>query len=280
MGVPELLPCGYVEKIVVREASKQGRAALVETKKATTRTHEEGTARKNVAERYLRWREEAGKSSKHPQVDFLRSYRQYPKNMPSNADRCWLRRLLKATRLDAAASALETKTGYGVKGKKFGVRNQHRRKSVGLQGRPLLCPSVDEMTWDWFVDMRASFASTVSPRYVLSRAREFASVCLKHVQECGVPVQMPIINAAWLARWKSRHGVVWRKPNMKFKIAWDTLCKRCAATWQNLQRVQRLAMRVLGRELPVEGIDEKPIHFNEAAPRTKAHYAIMLSMQN
>ena len=225
-------------------------------------------ANKIVADQYLRWREEAGKSSKHPQADFLRSYRQYPRNVPSNADRCWLRRLLKETRLDAAASALTSKTGYAWKGKKFGVRNEHRRKSIG-SGRPLLCPSVDEMTWDWFVDMRASFATTVSVKYVLAKAREFGSMCLKHMQECGVFVQMPIIDSSWIRRWKSRHGVVWRRPNMKFKIAWDTLCKRCAATWQNLQRVQRLAMRVLGRELPVEGIDEKPIHFNEAGSKNQ-----------
>ena len=31
--------------------------------------------------------------------------------------------------------------------------------------------------------------------------------------------------------------------------------------------MQQLAKRVLGRELPVEGIDEKPIHFNEAGSK-------------
>ena len=152
-----------LKKLWFEKHPRKGTQPLLKPKRQQ-REPTKKNVQKNVADRYLRWREEAGKSSKHPQVDFLRSYRQYPKNMPSNADRCWLRRLLKATRLDAAASALETKTGYGVKGKKFGVRNEHRRKSVGLQGRPLMCPSVDEMTWDWFVDMRASFASTVSPR--------------------------------------------------------------------------------------------------------------------
>ena len=56
---------------------------------------------------------------------------------------------------------------------------------------------------------------------------------------------------------------------MKFKIAWQVLCQRCAATWQNLQRVQWLAKLVLGRELPVEGVDEKPIHFNEAGSKNQ-----------
>jgi hypothetical protein len=126
---------------------------------------------------------------------------------------------------------------------------------------------VDELLWDWFIDMRRSFATTVSPKYVLMKARHFADVCLQQMEEQGAYIQMPILNAAWLHRWKNRHGVVWRRPNMKFKVGWETLKVRCAATWQNIQRVQQLAKRVLGKELPVEGIDEKPIHFNEAGSK-------------
>ena len=106
------------------------------------------------------------------------------------------------------------------------------------------------------------------------QARRFADLCLEQMKEIGVFVQMPIINLCWLNRWKHRHGVVWRRPNVKFKIAWQVLCQRCAATWQNIQRVQLLAKLVLGRELPVEGIDEKPIHFNEAGSKNQGTLSI------
>ena len=92
-------------------------------------------------------------------------------------------------------------------------------------------------------------------------------MCLENMEAAGLYLQIPVLNSTWLWRWKKRHGVVWRKPNLKFKISWDALKVRCAATWLNVQRVQQLAKRVLGRELVVEGIDEKPIHLNESGSK-------------
>ena len=40
--------------------------------------------------------------------------------------------------------------------------------------------------------------------------------------------------------------------------------ERCTAVWLNNIRTQRLAERVLGRRMYTLGVDEKPIHFNEA----------------
>ena len=92
--------------------------------------------------------------------------------------------------------------------------------------------------------MRASFASTVSPKYVLMKAKQLADVALQEMWKLGSHIHMAILDHVWLSRWKQRHGVVWRRPNVKYKIGWEPLKLRCAATWQNVQRVQRLAMRV------------------------------------
>ena len=221
--------------------------------------------RNKVANLYLRWRGNEGKNSKQPQSDFLRTIRVYENGKVAKKDKSWLRRLLEADRLADAACA--PKTGHGNSSVYAAPPAQFRMRSHKRQGRPIKCADIDAMLWDWFVTMRSSFATTVSPKYVLHKARHFANMVLQDMKKTGVYVQLPKLDSCWLCRWKKRHGVVWRKPNCKYKVGWETLKVRCAATWQNIQRVQQLGLRVLGRELPVEGIDEKPIHFNEAGSK-------------
>ena len=224
--------------------------------------------RRQVAHQYSEWRAGVGKDSKKPQVAFMLSIRKYPNNKVTRADAQWCRRLIKEFDRDDAAGAPMPKYGKGKIGRGYTtVPSEFRSRTTRTQGQQLLCADIDELLWDWFVDMRRSFATTVSPKYVLNKAKHFASMCLQEMGKMKQYMQMPVLDFAWLWRWKKRHGVVWRKPNCKFKLSWDALKVRCTATWLNMQRVQQLAKRVLGRELVVEGIDEKPIHMNEGGSK-------------
>ncbi len=51
-------------------------------------------------------------------------------------------------------------------------RTLFRRR--GNQGAPYKCPVLREKLWDWFVDMRRSIASTISPKFVLLKAKSMA----------------------------------------------------------------------------------------------------------
>ena len=224
--------------------------------------------RHQVANQYSVWRAGVGKDSKKPHVAFMLTKRKYPNNKVTRADAQWLRRLLKEFKRDDAEGEPMLKYGKGKLGRGQKTVPANFRSRTGItQGASLLCPDIDEMLWDWFVDMRRSFATTVSPKYVLNKAKHFASMCLQAMEKVQQYMQVPVLDFAWLWRWKKRHGIVWRKPNCKFKLSWDALKVRCAATWLNVQRVQQLAKRVLGRELVVEGIDEKPIHLNEGGSK-------------
>jgi len=229
------------------------------------------TYRTEIAIAYNAWRAGDGKETKQPHVDFMRTIRCYKIRhglaVVPKADTVWLSRLLQRHNKPLEARVATTgRRNTRIYAKT--VPDAYRVRDVGTQGAPLKCPMISEMLWDWFLDIRRSFKSTVSPRFMLNKARNIAQDCLKDMQKAKAFVAMPIINSNWLYRWKHRFKVVWRKPNAKFKLSWTTLQMRCSATWLNVQSVQQLAKRVLGRELPVEGIDEKPIHFNEAGSKS------------
>ena len=135
--------------------------------------------------------------------------------------------------------------------------------------RPVKCPQIAELLWDWFVDMRRSLASIITPKFVMLKARQIADTIVAAMKKTGIYVDMPVINSDWLRRWRADHGVVFRKPNCRYKISKAKLHVRLRALWKNVIRIRRLAMRCFGNDLAssLYGIDEKPIHFNEAGSK-------------
>ena len=137
------------------------------------------------------------------------------------------------------------------------------------QGAPYKCPLIREVLWEWFVDIRRSLCTTISPKFVLCKARQIADDVLKFQRATSGFVPMPVLDRHWLLRWKRDKGIVFRKPNMRFKCSKAVLVERLRAMWLNLIRVRRLAERLFGNDLSkaIFGIDEKPIHFNEAGSK-------------
>ena len=231
---------------------------------AASRLHRRGW----LGRQYLEWRAK-NPDSKQATVDFLQRVFRYssPKAIPKK-DKTWMRRCVELAQREAA-SGLEHSKSYKRTGSVAFLRRPDNTllRSRPFYGRRWKCEDIKLQLWDWFVDIRSSVAASISPKFVLAMAKEIAASCLETMkkQRCFMP--MPVIDANWLWRFKKEYRIVWRKPNAKYKIAFDKLKERCCATWLNIFRVHRFAWKVLGVTLKFCGIDEKPIHFNEAGSK-------------
>ncbi len=196
--------------------------------------------------------------------------RRYPNDDPPKTDRSWLRQciMIAEVRNDLGTIPCGSKHTAGGRKPTMAVgrtagRTLFRRR--GNQGAPYKCPVLREKLWDWFVDMRRSIASTISPKFVLLKAKSMATEVLAVQRRTGNYTPMPKLDKHWLLRWKRDHGVVFRKPNLRFKASKAVMTLRLRAMWANTFRVRQLARRLLGHDLDNQfyGIDEKPLHFNE-----------------
>lgn len=204
--------------------------------------------------------------------DFLLTMRAYRGLVPK-VDRVWLASCLKLVQEeDKHTHALSVGRHGGAKPtsavSRTPVSALQRRRIT--QGPPYKCPVIREQLWDWFVDIRASIAGAVSPKFVLMKARQIATDVLEIQRKVGGFATMPRLDRNWLFRWKRDKGVVFRSPNLRFKCSRPVLLARLRAMWLNLIRVRRLAQRLLGTCLgnAIYGIDEKPIHFNESGSKS------------
>jgi hypothetical protein len=202
--------------------------------------------------------------------DFLLTFRKYPKDQPPKAERTWLKHCMVVHK--------EGETLQGQRHAKGGVKTSsaesrtpaahlmRRRKS---QGPPYKCPALRESLFDWFVDVRASIASTLSPKFVLMKAQSIAQELMEVQRRTGKYTSMPKVDKHWLQRWKRDHRVVFRRPNRRFKASKAVMTARLRAMWLNVIRVRRLAQLAVGNDLATKfyGCDEKPLHFNEGGSK-------------
>jgi hypothetical protein len=206
--------------------------------------------------------------------DFLLTIREYKNDDPPKKDRMWLRSCIAIgqEKTDLGKSLAATSHSFGGRRPSMAVsrtadRNLLRRRKS--QGRPYKCPLIRELLWDWFVDARRSIASTISPKFMLMKARSISELVLKAQRATGMYTSLPKLDKHWLLRWKRDKGVVFRKPNVRFKTSKAILTARLRAMWVNTFKVRRLSQRLLNRDLADEmyGIDEKPLHFNESGSK-------------
>ena len=191
--------------------------------------------------------------------------------MPTKADRSWLRNCIELHENESGSVGV-VRHGCGGKRPTMAsgrIPNLHLLRRRRGQGRRFKCPAIREQLWDWFVDVRGSIASTISPKFVMLKARSIAHELFDIQRRTGCYTAMPKIDKFWLLRWKRDYGVVWRKPNRKFKASKATMIRRLRAMWLNTIRVRRLASLALDTDLADKfyGIDEKPLHFNEGGSK-------------
>jgi hypothetical protein len=186
----------------------------------------------------------------------------------------WLRYCISTSKFDSGLVAERLRVGRTSASRLLPNRMLRRRR--GLQGAPVKCSILRDELFAWFVDIRASLATRISPRFVLLKARQIADVIVEEQVRTKAFVAMPKINAAWLMRFKKDKGIVFRKPNLRYKVSRPVLLARVKATWCNLLRVRYFASRLIGSDLADRcyGVDEKPIHFNESGSKAERIRAV------
>jgi hypothetical protein len=203
--------------------------------------------------------------------DFLLTIRRYP-GLPPKKDRVWLRSCIMVVADRKAKFGASSLLSFGGRRPTMAAGRtpdrQLLRRRVS-QGAPFKCPLIREYLWDWFVDVRRSVACHISPKFVLMKARSIAEEILAAQRKTGSYGPLPKLDKNWLLRWKRDKGVVFRKPNCRYKTSKKVMTARLRAMWVNTIKVRQLAQRLLGKDLSDDmyGIDEKPLHFNESGSK-------------
>ena len=197
--------------------------------------------------------------------------RVYP-GLPPKKDRMWLSTAVKLVSTRVAMS--DTLHLIGERGGRAGMRYTRTperllKRQRGMQGRPFKAALVREGLWDWFCDLRRSVVASLSPKFVLMKAKQLATQLVQEKFALGGIEVLPKIDRHWLLRWKRDKGVVFRKPNCRYKASLEVMRVRLRAMWLNTLRVRALAEALIGNDLSerMYGLDEKPIHFNEAGSK-------------
>ena len=215
---------------------------------------------------FLEWEKTEGKGSKRKLAEFLEKTEKFDGKVPKKK-RVWLAECAQM----AASSHGPNGSLKNRKATKAVERTPDRflKRQRKRQGAKYKCPLIREMLWDWFVDIRRSLATTISSKCVIMKARELADQVLKVMRESGDFGEIPFIDTNWLHRFKRDKGIVWRKPNLRFKTSRPTMKRRLRATWINDIKIRRAAELCLGKDLAdqIFGLDEKPIHFNESGSK-------------
>ena len=222
---------------------------------------------------YSQWLEGIGSKSRAPLRDFLKQTRlEFPSFVPKK-DKVHLAACLKAWRRHCSDN--QGLGGCLPQGNRRATMARSRvpeyalLRARGRQGPGYKSPELRELLWDWFVDIRRSLATILTPKIVLFKAKGICEQILAAQRATGHYTPLPEINRMWLLRWKRDKGVVLRRPNARYKCGKEVLERRLCAMWLNLIKVRHLASRLIGSDLSdrIYGIDEKPIHMNEAGSK-------------
>ena len=146
-----------------------------------------------------------------------------------------------------------------------------RKRVRGLQGRPAKCIPLREALFEWFVDVRRLVKGRISYRVVQLVALDMASHVIRKSAALGFKgVDMPLITKPWVRRFCRSYGISLRSPNRRYKVSFPKLLSRLRTMWLNLFRVRLLCWLFFGvAEMPIEGADQKGLHFNEAGSKLR-----------
>ena len=126
-------------------------------------------------------------------------------------DRVWLSAAVKLVEsMELESKGLQANRGRRRTMASSRVPEERLLRRRLSQGSPYKCPMIREMLWDWFVDVRRSLATALSPKFVLMKARQIADEVLKIMRHSGQVCNLPVLDKHWLLRWKRDKGVVFR----------------------------------------------------------------------
>ena len=185
-----------------------------------------------------------------------------------------LKRFGGATDLDSCGALAELIDGgkRGRKRKSEADKNTPQYLMSSLRGRKGAhhqAVILREALYEWFIDIKGSCLTSISPHFMLRQARHMATICIQQMAKNGRFVKMPIIDARWLRRWLNHYRIVLRQPNRRYKVSRAVGDARCVAEWTNVFKVRRLAWHFLDNDLSrkMMQVDEKPVHMNESGSK-------------
>ena len=117
------------------------------------------------------------------------------------------------------------------------VAPRHLTCRRGARAPAAKCPVLSLALWEWFVDIRSSVLTTMTPKYLLMKARAMADTLVAEMAKNGEFIDMPIIDMRWTRRWRAEHGIVLLQPNRRYKVSWTVAAERCKYMWKNNFRV-------------------------------------------
>ena len=117
----------------------------------------------------------------------------------------------------------------------------------GLKGPAQKCPAIAQALWQWFVNIRSSVETVMSPKYLLRSAKYIADQVVAAMTDEGEYIEVPLIDMRWFRRWRQDHGVVLMQPNRRYKVPWPLMVERLCYMWMNNFSVRYLAHKFLGR---------------------------------
>ena len=166
-----------------------------------------------------------------------------------------------------------------------------RRRRLGGQGRPHLCPAVRDALYEWYISMRFSIdwrtynASCRRlgkykcmgrfPRSLIKRKLEqLLSDCASDALLSGARMQMFKINSRWFDIWQNEYGLSMKMPTRKYKVPLDVLEERCEIGWLNVFRVRAACEALHGYDMEIENFDQSPYHNNETGSKNVGTLAV------
>ena len=233
--------------------------------------------REALVEGFLAWTKSRPSTSfsKHGTgaTAFLRSQGNHTTAKELDADRKSLERALKTYNRPGGFSEVHA-PGPGRRRRTLAegrCLNKHRTRLTG-SGYAHYGGLLGEELFQWFVDKRHDTACRLRAAHVMAQARKLADQILQASKRAGVFMPMPTVDdssggRSWFRRWCHYYGVCMRQPTVRHKCSFDKCCMRLHAMWCNVIRVRALAQATLGRDLDIEGIDQKGIHKNEVGSK-------------
>ena len=154
----------------------------------------------------------------------------------------------------------------------------------GNQGRPLACPELHHLLFQWFVDYRKVVKGRLWPRTVLKEAIRIKEKLKQWYRDNAkvLPLMPPLDlgkrGKRWLRRWKKSHDITFKKCARKFKVSNDKLRRRTKTTWLNSWSAMLIFNLLFGEERAKKGKsrwpyqhtrDQKGIMINEAESKSQ-----------
>ena len=152
--------------------------------------------------------------------------------------------------------------------------SKRRRRHGGGGPGTMKCPELGAELFNWFVDSLQNIKGRIPSFLLLDVAR----VLCKDLQQWHEErkergevaphsqLDLPVLNHAWLRRWRRLHHISWRTVNLRFKCSRAVLKFRLGIFWCNVLRVRFLHQFLeADGELVFEGMDQKPLWFTASS---------------